>query len=88
MVTNINITAGSHLGKHNVVYVATEGNTVYAIDANSGTILLSANFGAPVPKPLHCGNNGPNVGINSTPVIDPKGHLLDMRWFIPFQRSG
>ena len=76
VVTNINITAGSHLGKHNVVYVATEGNTVYAIDANSGTILLSANFGAPVPKPLHCGNNGPNVGINSTPVIDPKGHLL------------
>jgi hypothetical protein len=69
-VPNVLITAGSHKGNHDVVYVATEGNTVYAIDAHSGTVLLQPNFGAPVPYPLGCNNNGPNVGINSTPVID------------------
>src|ERR1035437_3952368 len=56
-------------GIHDVVYVATESNTVYAIDASSGAILISKNFGAPVPAPLGCTNNGPNVGINGTPTI-------------------
>lgn len=57
-------------GQHNVVYVATEGNSVYAVDAQSGQILLQTNLGTPVSYPLGCSNNGPNVGINSTPVID------------------
>jgi hypothetical protein len=52
---------------HNVVYVATEGNTIYAIDASSGQILLNPNSGNPFPLPLGCSNNGPNVGINGTP---------------------
>jgi hypothetical protein len=72
----VNITAGAYPGTHNVVYVATEGNTVFAIDAQSGTILLSPNFGAPVPHPLGCNNNGPNVGITSTPVIDSSTNTL------------
>ncbi len=70
LVPGVNITAGSNQGKHDVVYVATEGNTIYAIDAESGTILLNPNFGKPVRFPIGCTNNGPNVGINSTPVID------------------
>jgi hypothetical protein len=60
-------------GQYDVVYVATENNTLYAIDASSGQILLSQNFGAPVPVsqlPGQCNNNSNNVGINSTPVID------------------
>jgi Bacterial Ig-like domain (group 3) len=72
----VNITAGQHQGTYNVVYVASESNTVYAIDAESGTVLLSSNFGTPVQKPLGCNNNGPNVGINSTPVIDPTSNTL------------
>jgi hypothetical protein len=47
-------------GLYNVVYVATIANTVYAINANNGQILLSRNFG----MPGDCG------GIVSTPVID------------------
>lgn len=70
LVPGVNITAGNNQGKHDVVYVATEGNTVYAIDAESGTVLLNPNFGKAVRYPLGCTNNGPNVGINSTPVID------------------
>ncbi|HEV7220943.1 MAG: hypothetical protein ACHP8A_07455 [Terriglobales bacterium] len=67
---------GKFPGVHDVVYVATEGNTVYGIDVHSGMVLLSPNFGTPVPLPLGCNNNGPNVGINSTPVIDPDSKTL------------
>ena len=63
-------------GTHDVVYVATESNTVYGIDASSGAIILQRNLGSPVPAPLGCTNNGPNVGINSTPVIDLSANTL------------
>jgi hypothetical protein len=76
VVPGVMITAGTSQGQHDVVYVATEGNTIYAIDVHSGAVLLSPNFGKPVQYPLGCGNNGPNVGINSTPVIDPSTNTL------------
>jgi hypothetical protein len=60
-----------------VVYVATENNTVYAIDAGSGTILNSVNLGTPVPAPNHaCGGLGTSVGIKSTPVIDAAAGVM------------
>lgn len=68
--------AGQPTSGHDVVYVTTENNTIYAIDAISGTILGTRNLGSPVPYPLGCGNNGPNVGINSTPVIDASTHTM------------
>jgi outer membrane protein assembly factor BamB len=68
-------------GPHDVLYVVTENNSVYALDANSGAILVQRNLGAPVPTPLGCGNNGPNVGITSTPVIDLKnGEIFVMAY--------
>ena len=54
---------------HDVVYVATENNTVYAIDSVTGAILAQRNLGAPVSLPSNCNQNGPNVGIMGTPVI-------------------
>jgi hypothetical protein len=75
-VPAVTITAGTSQGVHDVVYVATEGNTVYAIDAEAGTVLLNPNFGTPVSWPLGCNNNGPQVGINSTPVIDLTSNTL------------
>lgn len=75
-VPGVTITAGTHQGQHDVVYVASEGNTIYAIDAEAGTVLLNPNFGKPVGHPLGCTNNGPNVGINSTPVIDLTSNTL------------
>jgi len=75
-VPGVNITAGNDKGIHDVVYVATERNTVYAIDAESGKVLLSPSFGKPVFMPLGCWVNGPYVGINSTPVIDLSSNTL------------
>jgi len=56
---------------HNVVYVATENNSVYAFDANGGGQLWQTKFGSAIP----CGNIhgcgvASAVGITATPVID------------------
>jgi hypothetical protein len=66
-------------GTHNVVYVATENNTVYAIDADTGAILLQRNFGTPIQinqLPGACDNNSNIVGITATPVIDATAQTL------------
>jgi len=66
-------------GQHNVVYTVTENDSVYAIDADSGTILLQRNFGAPVAinqLPGACDNNSNIVGITATPVIDVAAQAL------------
>ncbi len=76
VVPGVMITAGNSVGTHDVVYVATENNSIYAIDIHTGTVLLTANFGTPVSSPLGCNNNGPNVGINGTPVIDLSSNTL------------
>jgi hypothetical protein len=59
-------------GTHNVIYTATENNSVYAIDAESGAILWQQNFGTAVPYQYKqgCDNVFPFMGILSTPVID------------------
>lgn len=59
-------------GTFDTIYVATESNTIYAIDADTGTKLLTKHLGTPVASsdlPGACDNNGPQVGINSTPVL-------------------
>ncbi len=76
LVPNEETTTGVDPGTHDVVYVATESNTVYAIDASSGTVLFKQNLGNPVPSPLGCNNNGPNVGIDGTPVIDASAGVM------------
>jgi hypothetical protein len=71
-VAGVNLGAA---GVHDLVYVATENNWVYAIDAESGAIELSHFIGTPVPQsalPGQCDNNSSAVGITSTPVIDTK----------------
>jgi hypothetical protein len=66
----------SFINGHDIAFVADESNNVYQIDANTGAILKQVNLGPPVPFPFGCPNNGPNVGINSTPVIDWAGQTL------------
>jgi fibronectin type 3 domain-containing protein len=73
---------------HNVTYVATEHDSLYAIDADKGTILWKDSFlsgpylpaGAvvtPVPYgDLNSTAIQPEVGITGTPVIDPNTNTL------------
>jgi len=61
----------------NVVYEATENNSVYALNAQTGAILWMTHLAPPVPAgALPCGNIAPTVGITGTPVIDPVAHEL------------
>jgi outer membrane protein assembly factor BamB len=58
------------------VFVATENNTVYALDAATGSVIWSQHLGDPVPRStLPCGNIDP-TGITGTPVADPTAGLL------------
>ena len=77
---------------HNVVFVATQHNSVYAFDAddpNSPAPLWQINLGNPVPMEDICiltGDNNPGdcpyydispeIGITSTPAIDPIGQII------------
>jgi hypothetical protein len=82
MVPNVNITAGSNQGQHNVVYVVTDNNTVYAIDAVAGTILLSRHIATPAPAPAGCRGNGNDLGITSTPVINTTSNTIYVMTYV------
>lgn len=62
------------VGKH--VIVATEGDSLYALDPTTGSVQWHTNVGSPVPlSTLPCGNIDP-LGITGTPVYDPATGLV------------
>jgi len=66
-------------GIHNVVFVTTLNNSVYAIDADTGLQYWTVNLGAPTPPNAEGCNNitGMNqVGIVGTPVIDASTNTI------------
>ena len=79
----VNITTGASQGLHNVAYVVTEGDSLYAFDAASGLQLWKDNFlianpalGAGVTvttmpnSDVGSSDINPQIGITSTPLID------------------
>ena len=70
-VSNLQIAGGTH----NVLYVATMFNTIYALDADTGAALWTQNFGYPIIAEDVQNNQNidwrTGIGILSTPVIDP-----------------
>jgi uncharacterized protein (TIGR03437 family) len=73
-------------GTHNVVFVATEHDSVYAFDADSGLIdpLWQVSFidpasgvtTVPYQNAFNCTQIVPEIGITGTPVIDPASGTL------------
>jgi hypothetical protein len=63
-VANVNITRGGSQGTHNVVFVATMHNSLYAIDANNGAILWQDSFNN-ITNPT---NLTPTAGVRTIPA--------------------
>jgi hypothetical protein len=58
---------------HNVLFVATESDSVYAFDVDTGTTLWKKSLlgsGEVLSDNRGCGQINPDIGITSTPVID------------------
>ena len=60
-------------GSHNLLLVATEHNSVYGFDADSGSTLWKTSMlktGETTSDNHSCGQVTPEIGVTSTPVID------------------
>jgi len=60
-------------GLHNVLYVATEHDSVYALDATMGAVLWKVSVLGPGETPSDdrgCSQVTPEIGITATPAID------------------
>jgi outer membrane protein assembly factor BamB len=62
------------------VIIATENDTVYALNAATGAVRWSRHLASPVPSGLPCGNVDPS-GITGTPVADTGSGRL---WLVTF----
>lgn len=66
-----NVTIGG--AKHNVLYVVSEHDSVYAFDADTGSVLWQKSVlgpGETTSDDQGCGQISPEIGITDTPVID------------------
>lgn len=91
-VAGVNITAGRFTGLHDVAFVATQHDGLYAIDAHGGNIIWQLSFlnpatpGAALPGAtsittptngdVNSGDIQPEIGITATPVIDLAQHAI------------
>ncbi len=89
---NVNITAGPLPGDHSVVFVGTEVDGLFAVDANTGTVLwhdsfldtsdptnLASTAGvSPIRSTDIAGNTdvGNNIGIVATPAVDVNAGVM------------
>jgi outer membrane protein assembly factor BamB len=62
------------------VIVATENDSVYALNVSTGAVRWSRHLATPVPSGLPCGNVLPS-GITGTPAADPATGLM---WVVTF----
>lgn len=73
---------------HGMLIVATDGNVVQAIDANTGAAVWSRTLGRVVPRSaLPCGNINP-LGVTGTPVLDAAKGALYLDAFVTTKNGG
>ena len=76
---------------HNVVFVATENDSVYAFDADSGAVLWHVSLlgiGETSSGPHGCDQVVPVIGITSTPVIDRAAGSHGTIYVVAMSNSG
>ncbi|HEY2762198.1 MAG TPA: hypothetical protein VGI75_15675, partial [Pirellulales bacterium] len=77
-VANVNITRGSSQGLHNVLYAATMHNSLYAIDATTGSILWQDNFSQIAdPRVTIIGSPMPTAGVTTFPAVSGDNSLVN-----------
>lgn len=77
---------------HNVVYVVTQHDSLYAIDAASGAVLWKVSALGPGETPMPSSDTGsfdlsPEIGITSTPVIAPAADGAGARYLFLVAKS-
>lgn len=86
-VPNLTINGASH----NVVFVVTEHDMAYAFDADTFAQLWSASLVGAGEQPSDnrgCGQVTPEIGITSTPVIDPTAGAHGTMWLVAMSKDG
>lgn len=74
------------MGRRDLLFVVTQANSVFALDASTGATVWRASLGAAVPRSTQmCGNISGTTGILGTPVIDPVTATL---YAVSFNREG
>jgi len=94
--TSLRTTRGANPGVHNVLFAATQHDSLYALDANTGQVLWQDSFlnitdptnltattgvtpisaNSTVNDVVNTADVNPEIGILSTPVIDPNTNLM------------
>ena len=78
-------------GIHNVLYVATEHDSIYAFDADSGASIWRVSLLGANETPSDnrgCGQVTPEMGITATPVIDPQRGPHGTIYLVAMSKSG
>jgi hypothetical protein len=78
-------------GMHNVLYVATEHGSVYGLDADSGKALWQVSMlaaGETTSDDHGCTQITPEIGVTSTPVIDPKAGPHGTIYVVAMSKDG
>lgn len=76
---------------HNVLYVATEHDSVYAFDADTGTQLWRVSLlgsGESTSDDRGCSQVTPEIGVTSTPVIDPAAGAHGTLFVVAMSKNG
>ena len=78
-------------GTHNVLIAASEHDTVYAFDADTGSTLWSTTLlksGETTSDARGCNQVEPEIGVTSTPVIDPKAGPNGVVYVVAMSKNG
>ena len=78
-------------GMHNVLYVATEHGSVYGLDADSGKVLWQVSMlgtGETTSDDHGCPQITPEIGVTSSPVIDPKAGPHGTIYVVAMSKDG